>query len=85
VRFVTKPQGSQAHERSRDPGLHASPRCESGADDLSYRHADLSHVSGHRQVTDAYVAALAASRKGVLATFDRALAAAMTEHVVLIP
>jgi predicted nucleic acid-binding protein len=43
------------------------------------------HVSGLRQVTEAYLTALAASRKRVLATFDRALAAAMTEHVVLIP
>jgi hypothetical protein len=85
VRFVAKPQGSERRDRSRDLGLHASPRSEFWADDLSYRHADLSHVSGDRQVTGAYLAALAASRKGVLATLNRALAAAMTEHVVLIP
>jgi uncharacterized protein len=30
-------------------------------------------LQGHRQVTDAYLLALAARRKGVLATFDRGL------------
>jgi predicted nucleic acid-binding protein len=30
-------------------------------------------LSGHRQVTDAYLLALASRRKGVLATFDRGL------------
>ncbi len=31
-------------------------------------------LQGHRQVTDAYLVALAGHRKGVLATFDRGLA-----------
>lgn len=65
--------------------LYAGPRCEFWPDALSYRDADLSHVIGHRQVTDAYLCALAASRGGRLATFDKALAQTDPAHVVLIP
>lgn len=65
--------------------MYASPRCEFWPDSLSYGAANLDHVTGHQQVTDAYLATLAASNNGVLATFDRALARAVPEHVVLIP
>lgn len=34
---------------------------------------DFRHMTGHRQVTDAYLLALAVVRKGTLATFDRAI------------
>lgn len=51
----------------------------------SRRPCDLTHVVGHRHVTDAYLAALAASRGGRLATFDQALAASVPDLVELIP
>lgn len=55
--------------------FHADPRCEFWADSVSYAEADLDGVLGHRQVTDAYLVALVASRGGArLATLDRALA-----------
>lgn len=50
-------------------------RCEFWPDDLSYADVDLSRVQGHRQVTDAYLVALAAAHDGRLATFDKPLAA----------
>jgi toxin-antitoxin system PIN domain toxin len=53
-------------------------------DSVSYADADLTKVSGHKQVTDAYLVALAAHHGGRLATFDEALAA-MYSEVVLIP
>ena len=55
--------------------LHANPNCEFWPDSVSYSQADLGRVHGHRQVTDAYVIALVASRPDArLATLDRALA-----------
>jgi predicted nucleic acid-binding protein len=39
---------------------------------------------GHKQATDAYLAALAASRGGQLATLDEGLASLGLDHVVLI-
>ena len=53
--------------------------------DLPYAHADLRRVDGHRQVTDAYLAALARAHGGRLATFDRALAALHPDVVELVP
>jgi predicted nucleic acid-binding protein len=46
--------------------------------------ADLGHVAGHRQVTDAYLAALAVSQRGRLATFDNALVEALPAQTELI-
>lgn len=62
------------------------PRCEFWPDDVSYADVDLGHVHGHRQVTDAYLAALAASRPDArLATFDEWLAQALPNSTVLVP
>jgi len=55
-------------------GLSNSTRHEFWPDDLGYDVVDLRGVVGHRQVPDAYLAALARSRGGRLATLDRALA-----------
>ncbi len=55
-------------------------------DDVSYADAELGHVQGHRQVTDAYLASLARARRGGrLATFDAGLAAVAPDVVQLIP
>lgn len=63
----------------------AHPAHRQWLDDLTYAEVDLSHVFGHRQVTDAYLAALARSRGGRIATFDRGLAAAAPDVADLIP
>lgn len=65
--------------------VRARPGCEFWPDSLSYADASLGHVRGHRQVTDAYFAALAADRGGVLATLDEGLAEVLPQSVVLIP
>lgn len=54
-------------------------------DSVTYAEADLEGVRGHRQVTDAYLVALAASRRGArLATLDRALAQMHPEATALV-
>jgi uncharacterized protein len=53
-------------------------------DDLAMDAVDLRAVVGHRQVTDAYLAALARSHQGRLATFDRGLAAAHPDVTVVL-
>ena len=65
--------------------LHANPSCEFWPDSVSYAQADLSGVQGHRQVTDAYLVALVASRpEARLATLDEALALLRPELTALI-
>lgn len=48
-------------------------RHEFWPDELPYTDVELRGVVGHRQVTGAYLAALARSRGGQLVTLDRAL------------
>lgn len=54
-------------------------------DDLSYRDVGLADLRGHRQTTDAYLAALAAYHGGYLATLDEGLAQLRPEVCCLIP
>ncbi len=66
--------------------FHANPTCEFWPDSVSYGQADLSGVHGYRQVTDAYVLALVASRpEARLATLDQALAQLRADLTALIP
>ena len=82
VRIGEAVDAAQAVLRS----LHANPRCEFWPDDLSYAGADLSHVRGHRQVMDAYLAALVATRDGaLLATLDVALTRDRPALTLLVP
>jgi uncharacterized protein len=60
----------------------STPHHEFWADDISYAKAIeplSSKLSGHRQVTDAYLLGLAMHRKGKLATFDLSIAALLPE------
>ena len=65
--------------------LARDPRVRFWPDDLSYSGADVTAVRGHRQVTDAYLAQLARSRRGRLASFDKGLAVLQHDVVDLIP
>lgn len=66
--------------------LHADPRCDFWPDDVSYADADLDHVQGHRQVTDAYLLALAAAHDGGrVATLDGGLSRIDPSLVLLVP
>ncbi|MDR1295744.1 MAG: PIN domain-containing protein [Bifidobacteriaceae bacterium] len=55
------------------------------ADSLSYADSDMDAVAGYRQVTDAYLVALAEHARATLATLDKALAALYPGDAVLIP
>ncbi len=85
VRFLIRAGESQATAAMTLAAMYTSPRCEFWADSISYTAANLEHVVGHRQVTDAYLASLAASRGGRLATFDHALVNALPSDTELIP
>ena len=50
---------------------------------LSHRDVPLDRLQGHKQITDAYLVALATSYDGRLATFDRALVAVPPEAVLV--
>lgn len=65
-------------------GLTRHPRHRFWPDDLPYEGVRWNGVFGHRQVTDAYLAALARMRGGRLATFDRGLAALHPDVAVLV-
>lgn len=54
-------------------------------DALPYADVSLDGVVGHRQVTDAYLAALARGHTGGLATFDSGLAALHSDVAILVP
>jgi hypothetical protein len=61
------------------------PRHEFWPDDLAYPGISWAGVVGHRQVTDAYLAALGRRHRGRLATFDRALAGTHPDVCDLLP
>ena len=56
----------------------------SGPTHSAYERAQLGGVLGHRQVTDAYLVALAAEHAERLATFDRGLSALHRDNVHLL-
>lgn len=55
--------------------FEAHPKHQFWADDLRYVEVKWKGVLGHKQVTDAYLAALARRHGGRLVTFDKGLAA----------
>lgn len=61
------------------------PSCQFWSEAPSYVDIDWRGVMGHKQVTDAYLAALARSRNARLASFDRGLAALRPDIVCLVP
>ena len=74
-----------------DQALHqlgtiaAQPRHEFWPDHVPFTDVALTGVIGHRQITDAYLAQLARSRAGRLATFDQGLAQLHTDVAHLVP
>ena len=84
-RFLFRTGESAAGVAQLLAALHNHPSVDFWPDSISYVDVPLSRIRGHRQLTDAYLVALAASRKAVLATLDRPLAATWPEHVLLIP
>lgn len=64
--------------------FRAQPWHDFWADAIPYRNEVLGGVIGHRQVTDAYLVALARHNEGRLATLDQGLAALHGDAVELI-
>lgn len=86
LRFLVRVGESAAVATEVLRAVHAMPGCEFWPDSLSYVDARVGHVRGHRQVTDAYLASLAASRAGAsLATLDEGLAEQLPELTHLVP
>lgn len=85
VRYLVRIGVPTATVHSLLRALHDDPRIELWADDLSYAEVELGDVVGHRQVTDTYLAALAAHHGGCLATLDRVLSEALPASTLLIP
>lgn len=84
VRFLVRLGERHATATALLTALHASDRCEFWPDSISYADTDLTQVTGHRQVTDAYLVELALSRDSRLVTFDRRLAVAAPTAVELL-
>ncbi|MCL2423570.1 MAG: PIN domain-containing protein [Micrococcales bacterium] len=84
VRFLVRTGTSTADITTALRALDAAPGFEFWPDDLPYSAVAMSAVIGHRQVTDAYLVALAHHHGSRLATFDQGLALAYTADVVLI-
>ena len=62
------------------------PGYEFWSDSVSYRRTDLRTITGHKQVTDAYLVALVRQHPGSkLATLDEGLAQLYPDDVYLIP
>jgi uncharacterized protein len=85
VRFLVRVGESIAVAAQLLRAIHAVPSCEFWPDALSYASADLRHVRGHRQVTDAYLTSLAGDRHGVLATLDEGLNRDRPDVTLLLP
>lgn len=66
-------------------GFLKHPRHRFWPNDLGYDAVRMHGVIGHRQITDAYLAALARKHEGKLATLDRGLAALHHDVTELIP
>lgn len=74
VRLLIREGQSAATAQDMINVVSANARHEFWPDNLSYREVMLAGVIGHRQVADAYLAQLARTRGGRLATFDQGLA-----------
>ncbi|MCL2467755.1 MAG: PIN domain-containing protein [Micrococcales bacterium] len=84
VRFLVRTGKSTADITVALRALADAPGFEFWPDDIPYSAVPLSAVIGHRQVTDAYLVALARHHSSTLATFDQGLALAYPADVVLI-
>lgn len=85
IRFALRDGMTAADARSTLESVVSHRQHEFWPDELGYLSVRLAGVVGHRQVTDAYLAALARARGGRLATFDRGLAALHPDVAELIP
>ncbi len=84
VRLLLRESQSAQTARSVLTAIAGNPRHEFWPDTIPYRDVSMTGVVGHRQVTDAYLAQLARSHDGRLASFDQGLAKLHSDVVDLI-
>lgn len=65
--------------------LHAHPKHVFWPENFSYTEISPTRLTGHRQITDAWLAELAKRKNGKLATLDEPLSALWPDSTVLIP
>ncbi len=65
--------------------IHSHPRHVFWSDNFSYTKIDPTRLTGHRQITDSWLAALAHRNGGKLATLDAALHVLWPESTLMIP
>ena len=85
VRFLVRTGQTAAAARDVISAVEGANRHEFWLDSVSFTDVEVGGVVGHRQVTDAYLAQLARSRQGQLATLDSGLAHLHSDIAVLIP
>ena len=86
VRFLVRIGEGAAVAQQVLRAVHALPGCEFWPHSVSYAASDLGRVHGHRQVTDAYLVSLAASRAdAMVATLNEGLAQSQPEPTLLVP
>jgi uncharacterized protein len=85
VRFLVRTGQSATTARDVVSAVESANRHEFWPDSVSFAGVEIGGVVGHRQVTDAYLAQLARTRKGQLATLDSGLAHLHSDVAVLIP
>jgi predicted nucleic acid-binding protein len=64
---------------------HAHPKHAFWPENFSYTEIDPTRLTGHKQITDAWLAELAKRKGGKLATLDEPLSALWPDSTVLIP
>jgi len=64
--------------------IYADSRHVFWPDAIDYRSVEISNLSGHKQVTDAYLAQLARQHRGKVATFDVGMALQHPDVVILL-
>lgn len=85
VRFLVRAGQSATAARDVVYAVENANRHEFWSDSVSFADVEVGGLVGHRQVTDAYLAQLARSRKGQLATLDSGLAHLHSDVAVLLP
>ena len=85
VRFLLRTGQSAVAAQDVVSAVEGAERHEFWSDSVSFADVQFDGVVGHRQVTDAYLAQLARTRNGQLATLDSGLAHLHSDIAVLIP
>ena len=85
LRFLVRTGESMPTATAVLTAVRSHPRCVFWTDSISYLKLDGSTTTGHRQLTDTYLAGLARSHGEQLATLDEALAQRHPESCLLVP